>query len=292
MRRLASFAIIPPETPPVVPLPEPKVADKGGTKGRNAKGTGGKQGNEKSRDRNKLFAMKGPMNNLDKHVAHDLAVAEAKKSGIFAVLNGGKGSPFASLFSDHETALGDAANDVLGNLVGTEIGDANGVPGGLDIVGSGRGGTGTGVDTIGLDRIGTVGTGDGTKPYGRAVGLLDPKRKPRGPEVAIGQVQLVGGLDKETIRRVIRQHLNEIKFCYDQGLQRNPDLYGRVVVSFTISPIGKVIVSAVQQSTLGNPQVEQCTTGAVRRWEFPKPERSGVVMVNYPFMFNHPGGRE
>ena len=37
-------------------------------------------------------------------------------------------------------------------------------------------------------------------------------------------------VDKEIIRRVIRRHMNEVKFCYERELQRNPTLRGAVRV--------------------------------------------------------------
>ena len=48
------------------------------------------------------------------------------------------------------------------------------------------------------------------------------------------------------------------------------------------------MASIVQSSTLGNPGVEQCIAGAVRRWEFPKPQ-GGIVVVTYPFVLKSAG---
>jgi hypothetical protein len=39
---------------------------------------------------------------------------------------------------------------------------------------------------------------------------------------------------------------------------------------------------------MNNPPVEQCIAGAVRRWEFPKPE-GGIVIVSYPFVLKAAG---
>ncbi|MBK9259510.1 MAG: AgmX/PglI C-terminal domain-containing protein [Polyangiaceae bacterium] len=93
-----------------------------------------------------------------------------------------------------------------------------------------------------------------------------------------------GSLDKEEIRRVVRRHLNEIKFCYEQGLTRRPDLEGRLVVKFTIGKTGSVVSAIIQDSTLGDRQVEQCIASAVMRWVFPKPAGEGLVVISYPFV--------
>ena len=63
----------------------------------------------------------------------------------------------------------------------------------------------------------------------------------------------------------------------------------RVMVQFTIGANGQVMTSIVQSSTMGNPTVEQCIAGAVRRWEFPKPQ-GGIVIVTYPFVLKAADG--
>jgi len=93
-----------------------------------------------------------------------------------------------------------------------------------------------------------------------------------------------GSLDKEIVRRIIRRHVNEVRFCYEQQLMKNPNLGGRIMVQFTIAATGQVISSIVQSSTMRNLRVESCTAEAVRRWEFPKPAGGGLVIVSYPFV--------
>ena len=61
------------------------------------------------------------------------------------------------------------------------------------------------------------------------------------------------------------------------------------VNQFTISGTGQVLASVVQSSTMNNPTVEQCVAQAVRRWEFPKPEGGGIVIVSYPFVLKAAG---
>ncbi len=88
---------------------------------------------------------------------------------------------------------------------------------------------------------------------------------------------------------MIRRHINEVKYCYQNELQGNPDLYGRVVINFSIMGNGQVAASKVERSTMKNVRVESCVTRAVRRWLFPKPKNGGVVVVSYPFVFHSAG---
>ena len=98
-----------------------------------------------------------------------------------------------------------------------------------------------------------------------------------------------GSLSKEVIRRVIRRHINEVRFCYEQELDRVPTSQGRVAVKFIISPRA-VQTAATASSTLGSPKAEGCIANAVRRWTFPSPEGGGIVVVTYPFVLEQTGG--
>jgi hypothetical protein len=119
-------------------------------------------------------------------------------------------------------------------------------------------------------------------------------KSPRGP---VGQLarrttaaapnankaDVVGNLDKQVIRNVIANHINEVKDCYETELVRHPTLSGRVFVKFTVGTDGQVTESGIGDSTLRSPAVETCIVNAVAGWRFPKPE-NGVVTVSYPFV--------
>ena len=126
-----------------------------------------------------------------------------------------------------------------------------------------RGG-GTAEGTIGLGNLGTIGAADGKgegngSGYGRGVGGLGGRRA-SAPDVIPGQATVRGSLDKEIIRRIVRRHINEVKYCYEQELTKRPDLGGRITVQFTIAASGQVIASVLQSSTMGNARVESCTS--------------------------------
>jgi hypothetical protein len=199
----------------------------------------------------------------------------------------------ASVFG-RDTALGNDAQDVLGSLAGNQIGEVHGV-GGLGLVGTGSGGGGTGEHTIGLGNLGTIGKysgGEGNgSGYSRGVGGLGGRRS-RAPDVIPGVATIRGSLDKEIVRRIIRRHINEVRYCYDQALAKKPDLGGRIVAQFTISGDGKVLASVIQSSTLGSPTVELCVANAIKHWEFPKPLGGGLVIASYPFVLTPAGGEE
>ncbi len=109
------------------------------------------------------------------------------------------------------------------------------------------------------------------------------------PDDAQEEPSRSGSLPKEAIRTVIRHHIGEVRACYEQGLDQDPDLDGRVTISFVISPTGAVQSSEVARTTLDNQRVETCISEAVGGWSFPQPTGGGVVVVNYPFMLTSTG---
>jgi TonB family protein len=194
-------------------------------------------------------------------------------------------------------AEGDAGNEdggeggedrvaVLGTMFGDSIGEAFGA-GGLGLVGTGTsdGGTGDG-EGIGLGSIGTIGRGAGTGTgagYGSGSGRLG--RSPS--QVQPGETSVVGALDKDVIRRVVRRHMNRFRYCYERQLATNPNLQGKVLVRFVISTTGAVSSAQDSGSTLPDEAVKACVLRTYQSMQFPAPS-GGVVVVTYPIVF-HPG---
>ena len=171
----------------------------------------------------------------------------------------------------------------LGALTGSQAGSNFGM-GGLGLTGTGRGGGGFGQGTIGMGTIGTIGHGSGRgtgSGIGDGGGLGD--RQASRPQIRPGTAAIRGSLSADVIRRVVRRHLGEVRFCYEQALNSQPDLRGTVSVRWIISPTGSVTTSTVSGSTLGSSRVEGCVASAVRRWTFPAPDGGGLVSVTYPF---------
>ncbi|MBX7196251.1 MAG: DUF2330 domain-containing protein, partial [Sandaracinaceae bacterium] len=82
-----------------------------------------------------------------------------------------------------------------------------------------------------------------------------------------------GGLSSEVVRRVMRRHINEIRFCYEQELASIPTMSGIAELTFTISEEGTVSEAEVTLPSPGlSPRVVGCIRLALRRWSFPSAE--------------------
>ena len=91
------------------------------------------------------------------------------------------------------------------------------------------------------------------------------------------------GDERRAIGDYIRDNSTEVRDCYAKRLQERPTLQGKVVARFDIGPRGKVIGASAD----GIPDRELllCVVGAVRRWEFEKPQGGGKLRIAYPFKF-------
>ncbi|MCY1042003.1 TonB family protein [Corallococcus sp. bb12-1] len=202
------------------------------------------------------------------------------KVGLLGALKGMKGGA-SDVFGPG--GIGTGINNSLGGLKGgAAMGDAQGV-GGLGSRGTGNGGGGT---ALGIGGLGTQGNGRGV---GGSGGIDLGGRGKSVTKVIPGKTTVVGGLDKDVIAKVIRRHQNEIKYCYESELNKNPALAGKVAVAFTIDPAGAVADANVAETTLGSTPAENCMLSRIRRWKFPEPKGGGVVSVTYPWMFSPSG---
>jgi len=197
---------------------------------------------------------------------------------------GGKGNAgIATLFG--RAGLGGSLQAAMGHMTGSTVGDAGGVLG-MGLKGSGGGGGGTG-NTIGIGAVGTRGVAGGEGKYGTGIGM----GKKSSADIAItnSDPEVSGAYDPELIRRVVRSHHDQLKFCYDNALTRNPKLTGKVSVRWIITEGGTVGTSNVVSSTTNTPELDRCIAGRVLTWVFPKPKGGGVAVVTYPFVFKQAG---
>ena len=179
-------------------------------------------------------------------------------------------------------AAGDTAYDTGnmnpfgGSLTEGGVGGNGGFAGNLSSVGGGTGGPGGGGVVAGLSKEEAGGN--------RKVNVAF-KDNTHKIKVTVTDVTVTGELDKATVRRVIQSHIGQIKWCYQKELQKNPDLGGKVVLSFLIAANGSTVNPGVSVNTMATPAVGQCIAQKASRWTFPSPRNGGVVKVSYPFLF-------
>ncbi len=202
--------------------------------------------------------------------------SDLKKVRSSGLLAGMGGEASSHLFGGG--GLGTSINNALGGLqAGSGVSDAHGV-GGLGTRGMGVGGGGGG---LGIGGLGTKGGGGG-----RGHGITLGGGTKRTTQIIPGRTTVVGGLDRSVIAEVIRRYQNQIRFCYERELQKDPSLGGRVAAEFTIDPTGRVSNVRILEDSVGaGGAVGRCISQRIRTWRFPEPKGGGEVIVNYPWTF-------
>ena len=145
---------------------------------------------------------------------------------------------------------------------------------------------GAGHNIKGGGGYGTKGKGGGKAGYGTMslIGSTGASLIPIPEEATVD-----GGLDSTLIADVVRRNIGQIRFCYEQGLQLNSSLSGRVSVNWVIDAGGRVKVANVKNTSLKNKAVEDCILRRLRTWKFPLPENNQEVPVSYPFLLKRTG---
>lgn len=160
---------------------------------------------------------------------------------------------------------------------------------GLGEIGTGTGGSGKSQTVAGL---GTSGVGAGKVGKGKgAIGsgghlYAGGRSQPLVSIPASGESVVSGGLGKNIINQVMQQYLNQIRFCYEKGLNTDPNLKGKIVTRFVINRTGRVSRAAVLRHNLKNKSVRGCVLTVIKRIVFPEVEGGGIVEVDYPFIFS------
>ncbi|MCS6898954.1 MAG: AgmX/PglI C-terminal domain-containing protein [Myxococcales bacterium] len=281
----------------------------GGT-GTRAKGEEGSLGNPSAKTTNHRDGVRGPADNpVEPSIARQEAPKEASKFGIIGSLNSGAvGDPSAPTAPwSQDDSRGSEPLSAWGSRWGADISDrsqpttitgtaalglqtAAPAPmkvkpvsrpsgGGTELSGIGEGGRGKG-DGIGLGNIGTIGHGAG----------LGGAHRARPPRIRMGATTVNGRLPPEVIQRIVRQNFSRFRLCYENGLQNNPNLQGRVSVHFVIGQDGVVSDVGNGGSDLPDASVVSCVVQSFSGLSFPPPE-GGIVSVTYSIAFE-PGDGE
>ncbi len=119
---------------------------------------------------------------------------------------------------------------------------------------------------------------------GRDLNNLNFNERPADPRVIESTPRLSGELDAKTVQQYIRRYLPGIKWCYQDRLQQNRKLAGKLTLAFTILPAGNVHNAQTANSTMGDSVLEECIRNKMTRWKFPSPKDGGVVEVAYPLI--------
>jgi hypothetical protein len=180
--------------------------------------------------------------------------------GLLAVL----GADSAATRVGASAFVAESGPSAMGSIFGQTIDDAAGL-GGLGLTGQAEGGGGFAA---------------GVKAAGREHVVSSPTILWAGET----ETQVDGPLSPEAVQRTVRQTFGRLGACYEEGLQRNPDLEGRVAVKLVVGSDGEVaLASPSAGTTLPDASVAQCVTRVFSAMVFSR-SAGGIVTVVYPIV--------
>ncbi|MCA9521146.1 MAG: energy transducer TonB [Myxococcales bacterium] len=240
--------------------------------GKKAPGEEGKFGDPDKEDESKVPKREGPLQNK----------IDPKNIALNKILNSRN---IGSLSKVLDKNVGDFSNKlaIQMNGVGTELRIGHGTKG-MGLRGNGPGGGGK-YGPGGLLGRGEINTGPGRGKTGR----LGKKRRHKvRAHFNIGSGTQQGFCSRENIRRVVGRRAGALRACYEQELQVNNKLAGKVTVRWTINASGMVSGASIAQSTLNSSSVHSCILRRVRFMRFDKPQ-GGICIIQWPFVFRAGG---
>ncbi len=270
--------------PPPEPKPKPKVQTKEDDKGK--KGKGDKKGGKKVRKKRGGKKRKGGGKKLS---AAERARIEAERRRARQEAAARRLAQLGLIGTTGSSGSG-AVADVIGEGVYTgdldkALQNADGVAvggGGDGLRGARRRGGGGGGKLSLKERL-TGPAGDGG-PVGGTHGRRTVKIK---ASIKLENIEppSEGNLDVGSLMRKIRIYQTRFKYCYERELKKNPNLRGKIVITLTIAPNGKVSDSEIEDNTMNNDRVANCLISNLKRMRFPKPEGGEEAVVKIPFFF-------
>ncbi len=171
-----------------------------------------------------------------------------------------------SAVSYDDTQSTDLSASRAGSISGASVGTVRANSAGIGDIGKSQGsfGTGSSINSggkgFGTGGIGAVGNGTGTKTV------------------------LLGSLDPRLIQNILRQHMPQFSYCYEQELERISKKLGTTLeLRFTITGQGRVQSPNIKSRAFNlTSKGLTCFNTVLLGIQFPKPKGGGIVKVKQP----------
>lgn len=218
---------------------------------------------------------KGPRDAETRAQEEAMRVAEMKKKvagvGLLKLIGSAGGDGAAGIISD-VMGEGGKDRDIDSALSGVkQIGIAT------DAGQRSRKGDAGATETAKIDDLKVANTSGNVKVSGM-------KEKAVTGSTKIGAPEVEGSLDQSGITKVVKQNSAAIQRCYEKALKTNPQLKGKIAVTWMINENGRAEMVEISEDTMKDAGVSSCIKGVVSRWRFQKPE--APASVTFPFVFS------
>ncbi|HEY1586280.1 MAG TPA: AgmX/PglI C-terminal domain-containing protein, partial [Polyangia bacterium] len=103
------------------------------------------------------------------------------------------------------------------------------------------------------------------------------------PTEAEDKQQVQAGVDADSVRLVVRQHLPQVRACYGRAF-KDASPGGTVEIGFAIDVAGHAKNVRTETNTSDSEGLAHCLETRVKEWQFPRPIGGDYELI-YPFVF-------
>jgi len=93
----------------------------------------------------------------------------------------------------------------------------------------------------------------------------------------LAEISTTEGLSKEDIQKAVKQQIPAMELCYQNALEKEPNIQGEATFQLVIGSKGKVTKVNLVSSKLKNKHLEQCIIQKIKDLTFPTPEGTEKV---------------
>jgi len=100
-------------------------------------------------------------------------------------------------------------------------------------------------------------------------------------KITVGQIIVNGGVSQESVQRVARARLNEILTCYQQALQKQSNLSGKLVIKLTLDANGLVSQVNILIDPSSDKTLSVCLTPKLKQWRLGGIRSAGEATITF-----------
>lgn len=134
------------------------------------------------------------------------------------------------------------------------------------------------IGTLGKDFAGNYDSSTGAKGLASKSGIDTAYVAPK--------TVVLGSMDPELLRKILREYLPQFRHCYQKELERNDSAQGVIDLNFRILGNGKVgNINITSKKGRFSNSGKGCMANVLKLIDFPKPKGGGVVDIRQPLNF-------
>jgi Ca-activated chloride channel family protein len=103
----------------------------------------------------------------------------------------------------------------------------------------------------------------------------------RQDKINLEQIVVNGGVSQASVQHVAKKHNSEILSCYQQALQKQPNVQGKLVIKLAIAANGHVTQASFVSNPFSDQTLVACLTQKLKQWRFANARAPGEATITY-----------